>query len=155
MQKVINLLIVDSTKYTTLKTTSRDKILGKELITMKIRQNNRELSISEICDSLIEDAQTIFVNQTEFSEKITLNLSDYTGLITDDEITRKINEEIMDNLIAQQIRLYEDVCDENGIITSSKEQFSPIFENVTLESSNNNRININLSFNKAMVDLLT
>lgn len=121
---------------------------------MKSRQSDRELSISEICDSLIEDAQAIFVNQTEFSKTITLNLSEYTGLITDDEITRKINEEIMDNLISQQIRLYEDVCDENGIITSSKEENSPIFANVTLESGNN-KTNINLSFNKAMLDLLT
>lgn len=122
---------------------------------MKIRKNNPKLSISEICDSLIEDAQAKFVNQTEFSKTITSNLSEYTGLITDDEFTRKINEEIMDNLISQQIRLYEDVCDENGIITSSKEEISPIFANVTLESGNNNTTNINLSFNKAMLDLLT
>ncbi len=122
---------------------------------MKIKQNNQELSISEICDSLVEDAQTIFTNQTEVSKTITLDLSKYTGLITDDEITRKIYEEIMTNLISQQIRLYEDECDENGIITSSKEQFSPIFATVTLESGNNNKTNINLSFNQAMIDLLT
>ena len=122
---------------------------------MIIRQNNRELSISEICDSLVEDAQTIFMNQTEVSKMITLDLSKYTGLITDDEITRKINEEIVNNLTSQQIRLYEDECDEKGIITSSKEQFSPIFASVTLESCSNNKTNINLSFNQAMIDLLT
>jgi|GEM_PF-1048270 len=122
---------------------------------MKIKQNNHELPIAEICDSLIEDAQTIFMTQTEFSKTITLNLSEYTGLHTDDENTDKINKEIIKNLISQQIRLYEDVCDENGIITSSKEQFSPIFSDVTLESGKKNKTNINLSFNKAMIDLLT
>jgi len=121
---------------------------------MKIEQDNHEPSIVEICDSLIEDAQTILMNQTEFSKTITLNLSEYTGSHTDDDSIGKINKEIINHLISQQIRLYEDVCDENGIITSSEEQFSPIFENVTLESGNN-KTNINLSFSKAMLDLLT
>lgn len=122
---------------------------------MKVRQNNHELSIVEICDSLIEDAQNIFVNQTDFTKAITLNLSDYTGLRTDDEVTNKINEEIMDTLMSQQIRLYEDICDENGIITSSKEYYSTLFANVTLASDNNNMTNINLLFSKAMIDLIT
>jgi len=119
---------------------------------MKIKQNKHQHSISEICDSIIEVAQTLFVNQTELTEGITLNLSDYTVSYIDDETTKAFNKEIIDYLMSQQIRLYEDSCDENGIITSSKEQYSNIFSSVTLSSDNTN---INLHFSNAMIDLLT
>ena len=54
--------------------------------------------------------------------------------------------------MSQEIRFYEDVCDEDGIITGSKEHHSTIFANVTVASD---KTNINLLFSKAMIDLLT
>lgn len=111
--------------------------------------------IIDICDQLIEDAQTTLMNQTELTNKITFNLSKYSGYYDDDERTKKINKEIIDYLNLQEIRLYEDESDENGMIINSKEIYSKIFENITIESDNRNNSIINLFFSQAMIDLLS
>ena len=114
---------------------------------MDKKQEIHQQSIVDICDKLIENAQTILMNQTEHSNEVTLVLNDYT-----DE--KASNEEIINYLTIQEIRLYEDECDENGMIVNSKEIFSRIFENIEIVSEHNTTY-INLFFSQGMMNLLT
>lgn len=109
-------------------------------------------SIVDICDQLIEDAQTTLMNQIEHTNVITFQLSDYIDSY--DEETKQINKAIIDHLMLQEIRLYEDACDENGVIVNSKELYSRIYDNVSIVSENNITY-INLFYSQGMMDLLT
>jgi len=121
---------------------------------MDKKQMLHKHSIVDVCDKIIEDAQTTLMNQTVYDNEITISLSDYTGYYCDDKDAELVNKEIIDYLISKEIRLYEDECDENGIIISSKEVTSKLFDNVTLLSSKNNNFSISLVFSKGMMDLL-
>ncbi len=108
-----------------------------------IIQDNKDEAIIEICDLIIEEAQTIFINLTEFTKPVIINLDKHTS--STDEINK-----IIDYLALQEIRIYEDESDEKGLITNSRELYSPIFSSITVDSNN-----LNLSFSQAMIDLLT
>lgn len=108
---------------------------------------NHQLII-DICDRLIEDAQEAFMSQEEKKNTFTFALKKYTSFF----VNEALQKEIIAYLLSQEIRLYEDVSDENGEIISSEEKHSNIFEDIHI-SGNPDQI-IHVAFSRSMMELL-
>lgn len=101
------------------------------------------LKVEEIGDAILEAGQNILLMQDEYTNIIRLNLKDF------DEILIEFVKEIMDYLLSHELRLFEDVCDEDGTIIDSYEQTVK-----TLEAVEFTEEHIILTYKQAMLDLM-
>lgn len=116
-------------------------------------EKKMDQTILEFCDKLIEDAQTSLMFQLEPTQEIALDLSEYTESYLKEDELEKNSQRIIDYLLSQKIRLFEEEANRNGQIIDSKEVVSNIFESISIRVENNTS-SIHLKFNQRMIDLL-
>lgn len=116
-------------------------------------EKKTDRTIEEFCDKLIEDAQMTLMFQLEPTQELTLDLSEYIQKHLKEDELKKNSQRIVDYLLSQKIRLFEDEADENGMIIDSIEVVSNIFESISIKEESN-MLSIHLKFNQRMMDLL-
>ncbi|MCH4888272.1 hypothetical protein EZV73_11845 [Acidaminobacter sp. JC074] len=105
--------------------------------------------IIEIGDQIIEDGQTILMNLGGVSNEVQVCLEEYKTKLSSDLI-----DKIIAYLMSQEIKLYQDECDENGVITESREVWSKIYESVLVEMSDDHIFTLKLIYSQEMMELL-
>lgn len=111
---------------------------------------NENISVETICDLIVEEAQTILMNGEGLNEVVRFEISQFADRV----LLMNSLDEIREVLMNRKIRLYEDESDEDGLILRSKEQFTPLFTHVLIESKNN-ELMIELSYSQVMMDMLS
>lgn len=99
------------------------------------------LDIIDLGDRLIEVAQSRLMELHQ--GQVLIDLTTYA-------IDQSKVDQLLTYLRGQEIRLFEDVSDEEGMIVDSKESYTPIFNHVALSGRT-----LELSFSQSMIDMLT
>lgn len=104
--------------------------------------------IIDLGDRIIEEAQGLLIQNDDLNADIYLDLLAYSRQGID---FTKLRQALLDYLQGQEIRLYEDTCDEEGTITSSREFYAKIFENLVLDLD---KMTLRLTYSMHMKNLL-